>query len=165
MKFTLRGTKPDIDHDILVEVLNPDMAHDGLFGKGTYFAEHPTEINQYVRVDTEEEGGNLTRENLRPAQQSVSYRGLASRQCFLLPRESSRARRARSHHSAYLNPSEWRALQFRGTWGRQVVPRIRRFDKRAIKLECVVVYTRTEHYACGNLVREHSFRDNGLRKQ
>ncbi len=33
---------------------------------------------------------NVTQESLCPAQQTVSYHGLASRQCFLLCRESCR---------------------------------------------------------------------------
>ena len=53
----LHGTKPATVTSILARNLDPQLAQSGLFGRGTYFAEHPSKIDQYTTVDREWEGG------------------------------------------------------------------------------------------------------------
>ena len=53
----LHGTKAEIVSSILAKSLDPGLARQGLFGKGTYFAEHPAKIDQYTVVDREFRGG------------------------------------------------------------------------------------------------------------
>lgn len=50
--FLLHGTKPEHLHGILFEGLDPTVAADGLFGRGTYFAESAGKIDQYTTLDT-----------------------------------------------------------------------------------------------------------------
>ena len=54
----LHGTKPQHLHCILYEGLDPEKAANGLFGRGTYFAEDAGKIDQYAAVDVrfEKEG-------------------------------------------------------------------------------------------------------------
>ena len=52
------GTKPEHLHSILFEGLDPILSREGLFGRGTYFAEHPAKIDQYVAVDSKWAGSN-----------------------------------------------------------------------------------------------------------
>lgn len=49
--FLLHGTEPQHLHSILFEGLDPTVAADGLFGRGTYFAESAGKIDQYATVD------------------------------------------------------------------------------------------------------------------
>jgi hypothetical protein len=49
--FLLHGADPRKLHSILFEGLDPGVAEDGLFGRGTYFAENAGKIDQYARVD------------------------------------------------------------------------------------------------------------------
>ena len=53
----LHGTKAEIVSSILAKSLDPGLARQGLFGKGTYFAEHPAKIDQYTVEDREFRGG------------------------------------------------------------------------------------------------------------
>ena len=53
----LHGTKAEIVSSILAKSLDPGLARQGLFGKGTYFAEHPAKIDQYTVEDREFCGG------------------------------------------------------------------------------------------------------------
>ena len=45
----LHGTRPEFLYNILFEGLNPSVAANGLFGRGTYFAEDAGKIDQYSR--------------------------------------------------------------------------------------------------------------------
>lgn len=47
----LHGTDPRVLHSIMFEGLDPGVAAEGLFGRGTYFAEDAAKIDQYARVD------------------------------------------------------------------------------------------------------------------
>ena len=49
--FLLHGTEPQHLHSILFEGLDPTIAANGLFGRGTYFAESAGKIDQYATVD------------------------------------------------------------------------------------------------------------------
>ena len=53
----LHGTKAEIVSSILAKSLDPGLARQGLFGPGTYFAEHPAKIDQYTVEDREFRGG------------------------------------------------------------------------------------------------------------
>ena len=53
----LHGTKPATVTSILARNLDPQLAQSGLFGRGTYFAEHASKIDQYTTVDEEWAGG------------------------------------------------------------------------------------------------------------
>ena len=44
----LHGTDPECLHSILFEGLNPKLAREGLFGRGTYLAENAAKIDQYT---------------------------------------------------------------------------------------------------------------------
>jgi hypothetical protein len=52
----LHGTQPKVVRAILKGSLDPDMAREGFFGGGTYFAEDPVKINQYVTADPRDDG-------------------------------------------------------------------------------------------------------------
>lgn len=45
----LHGTRPEALHSILFEGLDPALARSGLFGRGTYFAEHAAKVDQVRR--------------------------------------------------------------------------------------------------------------------
>lgn len=47
----IHGTKPEYVYDILFDGLDPQLARNGLFGRGVYFAENAAKINQYVTRD------------------------------------------------------------------------------------------------------------------
>ena len=47
----LHGTQPEVVLEILKGSLDPNMGRGGYFGRGTYFAEDPVKINQYVTAD------------------------------------------------------------------------------------------------------------------
>jgi hypothetical protein len=47
----LHGTKPENVFPILFQGMDPELAKLGLFGSGSYFAEHAAKIDQYTRAD------------------------------------------------------------------------------------------------------------------
>eukprot|EP00957_Ditylum_brightwellii_P202530 15330566-Ditylum_brightwellii.AAC.1 len=49
--FLLHATDPTNLHNILFEGLDPEVAKNGNFGRGVYFAENAAKIDQYARVD------------------------------------------------------------------------------------------------------------------
>jgi hypothetical protein len=59
----LHGTRPEVVASILEKSLDPKLARAGLFGRGTYFAEHPAKIDQYTTVDARWKGGSRSSEN------------------------------------------------------------------------------------------------------
>lgn len=165
----LHGTKPEVVYDILVQGLNPDMASNGLFGRGTYFAEHPAKINQYVKGDAEYKGGNREKRHgtictlhnklyptpeLHPA--NVFY-------CFISRvvlggPDCTTERISRPRNGGHSIVAE---LGNNRLFREFVI-----FNKNAIKIEYVVAYTRQKSYcACGDPVRERTFQDNDLGNQ
>lgn len=58
----LHGTDPKLLYQIIFEGLDPAKASNGRFGRGTYFAENASKIDQYAREDPRfESGGPLTK--------------------------------------------------------------------------------------------------------
>lgn len=49
--FLLHGTSPENLHGILFEGLDPGIAHNGIFGRGVYFAENAAKSDMYTTKD------------------------------------------------------------------------------------------------------------------
>jgi hypothetical protein len=158
----IHGTKPETVANILEKSLDPGLAHNGIFGRGTYFAEHAAKIDQYVHVDKEWVGGNREQRygakcrlhnklyptsDLHPG--NVHY-ALVCRVKFGTPYRTRKRRGQKDgHHST---------LAELGKDASDAIKRFREFvvfDKAAIKIEYLVCYTRVRRYCrCGDIVRE-----------
>jgi hypothetical protein len=60
--YLLHGTDPRNLHGILFEGLDPEVAGNGLFGRGTYFAECSAKIDQYASKDEKYNGEESLKE-------------------------------------------------------------------------------------------------------
>lgn len=164
-KMLLHGTKPEVVASILEQSLDPQMAADGLFGRGTYFAEHPVKINQYVTQDEEFKGG--AREN--------KYRSICKLHNKLYPRPDMHPGRVyyalvcrvilgspdvTKERKGGPDPGHHSLLALASKSSDHYLKRYREFvmyDRRAIKIEYLVAYTRTKQYCgCGTKVRERT---------
>lgn len=161
----LHGTTPHAVANILEQGLDPSMARMGLFGRGTYFAEHPAKINQYTQVDQRWMGNSrdiaMSRAHKKLYPNSDLHGGniyyaLVCRVVLGKP-DSIHAFRSRGpkpgHHSLI-------AQNGNGSY-----PNYREFvifNKEAIKIEYIVAYKRIKHYcSCGIPVRERTMNENG----
>jgi hypothetical protein len=155
----LHGTKPDVVAQILEQSLDPGLAQAGMFGNGTYFAEHPAKIDQYVTRDMKWIKGGAFRSLHKKLYPDSSfhpgnvYYALVCRVALGTPDVTVQRRRGRppsGEHSLVveLGESIFRFREF-------VV-----FDKRAIKIEYLVAYTRVKAYcACGDEVKIRTYFD------
>jgi Poly(ADP-ribose) polymerase catalytic domain len=164
----IHGTKPTVVASILKNNLDPGLAHAGLFGRGTYFAEHAAKIDQYVAIDNEYCGGAregkygtlcelhnklYPRPEMHPG---CVYYALVCRVVFGDPQVtlSTVSRQASGRHSilAEVGGHLERFREF-------VV-----FEKYAVKIEYVVCFTRTKQYCYCEIpepVRERTVQDEG----
>lgn len=90
----LHGTKPTVVARILEHSLDPRMARAGLFGRGTYFAEHACKIDQYVKTDREWKGG--------PRTQKYGETCALHNKLYPNPESARRAHRTRPRHACKL---------------------------------------------------------------
>ena len=92
----LHGTKPETVASILERSLDPGMARLGIFGQGTYFAEHACKIDQYVQVDREWKGGSRKQ---KYGSTCTLHNKLCPTPDRALPPTGPRSRRAPAHHT------------------------------------------------------------------
>jgi hypothetical protein len=153
----LNGTKPEVVSNILEKCLDPGMAQAGLFGRGTYFAEHPAKIDQYTKAETQQTSRETRRKlhkKLFPTSDfhpgSVRY-ALVCRVIMGDPDVTyhTKAGPANGHRSILAEENGTRGF-------REFVA----FDRSAIKIEYLVCYRRVKKYClCGSRVKERTFVD------
>jgi len=157
----LHGTKPQVVANILKKSLDPGMARVGLFGPGTYFAEHPIKSDQYTTIDPSYTTGSDLHRKLYPTSDlhptNVRY-ALLCRVVLGSPevtRHTTSCAPSHGHHSRLVNPG--------GT-----VQRFREFvvfKKESIKIEYLVAYTHSKEYCnCGIPVRRRTMYENGVER-
>lgn len=165
----LHGTRPEVVAEILNKSLDPGMARkSGLFGAGTYFAEHPLKIDQYTTVDKGWAGASGRKHPLRNLHQklyptpdlhpkNVRY-ALVCRVVLGKP-EVTRT---------YQSSKPIGGLHSRLAELGRAIKRFREFiifDKDAIKIEYLVAYVHTKQYCqCGIPVRRRTKNENGVER-
>jgi len=160
----LHGTKPQVVANILEQSLDPGMASGGLFGPGTYFAEHPIKSDQYTQEDEGYKGhlrnhplSKLHKKlyptaNLHPT--NVRY-ALVCRVALGTPEATltTKSRKPTGGRHSYLAELGQHILRFR-----EFVS----FDKNSIKIEYLIAYTHSKEYCrCGIPVRRRTMNENG----
>jgi len=166
----LHGTKAEIVSSILAKSLDPGLASKGLFGAGTYFAEHPAKIDQYTVVDRAYRGGRregkygavcALHNQLYPLPElhpGNAHYALVCRVVLGTPKVTK-------HRTPDGTTAPSRTHSLLAKTGGDI-KRFREFvvfDKRAIQIEYLVCYTRTKRFChCGDIVRERTVDEEGL---
>lgn len=160
----LHGTKPEVVASILEKSLDTEMANAGLFGRGTYFAEHPSKIDQYTTLDTSWVGNRRhplreTHKKLYPCPDihggNIFY-ALVCRVVLGAPDATQDTRRSKPQQGYHSIVAE------RGNGSHPCFREFIVFDKRSVKIEYVVAYKQVKHYCgCGTPVRERTMEEYG----
>lgn len=140
----LHGTKPQVVLSILEKSLDPALARDGLFGRGTYFAEHLVKIDQYTTIDPSFCGSKRQDDKVR----NESHQKIFPTRFKKSPDPG---------HHAIVAEIGGDIHHFR---------EFAMFDKDAIKIEYLVAYTHSKHYcACGIPARRRTFHEHETGKE